>query len=188
MTAAVPKRFFAREADEVGAALIGMTLLVNGVGGRIVETESYDSEDPASHSFLGRRTPRNSVMYSAPGNAYVYFIYGMHWCLNFVCLPGSAVLIRALQPVEGLGTMKRRRGTKNVKQLCAGPGRLCQALAIDDALNGASVFAPPFTLISSKAKSDILVGTRIGLTKGQERQRRFGENNSAYLSRPFVSQ
>jgi DNA-3-methyladenine glycosylase len=179
-------RFFARPADDVGAALVGVTLLVKGVGGRIVETESYDSEDPASHSYLGRRTPRNVVMFGPPGSVYVYRIYGLHWCLNFVCLPGSAVLIRALEPVCGLSAMERRRGTTSIKKLCAGPGRLCQALAIDDAMNGAYGFALPFALTRHKARAEIVVGTRIGLTKGQERQRRFGEKGSPFLSRPFL--
>ncbi len=166
-------------------SLIGVNFHAKGIGGRIVETESYDPGDPASHSYLGRRTPRNAVMYGPPGHVYIYRIYGLHWCLNFVCLAGSAVLIRALEPVDGVALMKRRRGTTDARLLCSGPGRLCQALALDATTNGASLFAPPFTLSRGKGEVDVVVGRRIGLTKGQDRQRRFGEKGSLFLSKPF---
>ena len=179
------KRYFARHADEVAVSLIGVMLLVNGVGGRIVETESYDPEDPASHSYLYRRTTRNAVMFDGPGYAYVYRSYGLHWCLNFVCRGGSAVLIRAVEPIEGLGIMRGRRGMRDPHKLCAGPGRLCQALAIDASQNGTSLFAKPFTLYRRDRKVEIVSGPRIGISKAREAVRRFGEKDSAFLSRRF---
>jgi DNA-3-methyladenine glycosylase len=179
------ERYFARHANVVAPSLIGVILLVNGVGGRIVETESYDPEDPASHSYLYRRTARNAVMFERPGLAYVYRSYGLHWCLNFVCRGASAVLIRALEPVEALSTMKRRRGTKDPHKLCAGPGRLCQALAVDGSLNGASLFAEPFALYRRDGAVDIVSGPRIGISKAREALRRFGEKDSSFLSRRF---
>src|ERR1700752_2935259 len=124
--------FFARSGPTVAPALIGATLLLDGVGGVIVEVEAYDHEDPAAHGFRGR-TARNAAMFGPPGHAYVYRSYGMHWCLNFVCEGegiASAVLIRALKPLNGLATMRRRRGIDENRLLCAGPGRLCEALAI----------------------------------------------------------
>ncbi len=178
-------RFFARPPDDVAESLIGMNFHVKGIGGRIVETESYDPGDPASHSYLGRRTPRNAVMYGPPSHVYIYRIYGLHWCLNFVCVAGSAVLIRALEPVDGLAVMKRRRHTTNVRLLCSGPGRLCEALALGASVNGVSLFAPPFTLVRGTGKAEVVIGTRIGLTKGQERLRRYGEKGSPFLSKPF---
>jgi DNA-3-methyladenine glycosylase len=185
--ARLSRDFFARDVDIVGRALIGVVLLVDGIGGRIVETESYDPDDPASHSYALRRTPRNETMFGPPGHAYVYRSYGLHWMLNLVCLTGSAVLIRALEPMEGVDTMMRRRGTKQPQILCAGPGRLCQALKITDRLNGASLLRPPFALRSGADIAPVEVGTRIGLTKGVDRHRRFGLKDSRFLSKPFPS-
>lgn len=179
------QRYFARHADVVAPSLIGVTLLVNGVGGRIVETESYDPDDPASHTYLYRRTARNAVMFDLPGHAYVYRSYGLHWCLNFVCRGGSAVLIRALEPVEGEAIMKQRRGVQDMRTLCAGPGRLCQALAIDGSLNGASLLAKPFALHRRSGAVNSVSGPRIGITKAREAIRRFGEKDSVFLSRRF---
>jgi DNA-3-methyladenine glycosylase len=179
------ERYFARHADIVAVSLIGAVVLVNGVGGRIVETESYDPDDPASHSYLYKKTARNAVMFERPGLAYVYRSYGLHWCLNFVCRGGSAVLIRALEPIEGLGTMKRRRGVQEVRALCAGPGRLCEALAVDASLNGASLLAEPFALYRRRREVEIASGPRIGITKAREALRRFGEKDSPFLSRRF---
>src|SRR5882762_7558968 len=132
------KNFFNRSVHEVAPELIGATLLFNGVGGTIVEVEAYHHTDPAAHSY-GGATARNAVMFGPAGYAYVYRSYGIHWCVNFVCEPAgsaSAVLIRALAPEHGLATMRRRRGVADERLLCAGPGRLCQALGITDAQNG----------------------------------------------------
>ena len=181
----LPKHFFARDADTVARALIGTTLTVGGVGGIIVETESYDSTDPASHAFERRQTGRNAVMFGAPGHADVYRIYGMHWCLNFVCADVSAVLIRALEPRLGTAKMQARRGTEVERLLCSGPGRLCQALGISDAQNGKALTAPPFALYRATGTAEISVGPRIGLTKAVDLQRRFGLARSPFLSRRF---
>ena len=167
------KSFFEQPVDQVARALIGTVLLVGGVGGRIVETESYDADDPASHAYQMRRTERNATMLGPPARAYVYRSYGIHWCLNFVCQPGSAVLIRALEPLAGIAAMRRRRGTIKDSLLCAGPGRLCEALGIDRGFDGASLLRPPFALTLPESKPAILRGPRIGLTKAAERQRRF---------------
>jgi DNA-3-methyladenine glycosylase len=174
----------ARPPEEVARRLIGATLLVDGVGGRIVETEAYARDDPASHSHRGP-TPRNGAMFGAPGTAYVYRSYGIHWCFNVVCAPGAAVLLRALEPARGIEAMRRRRGLEDVRLLCAGPGRLAQALAIDAGLNAASLFHGRVTIRLSGAVPDIAEGPRIGITKAAERPWRFGEKGSRYLSRPF---
>jgi DNA-3-methyladenine glycosylase len=175
--------FFARPVDRVARELIGVTLAVEGCGGVIVETESYDTEDAASHAFEGRRTARNATMFGPPGRAYVYLSYGMHWCLNFTCGAGSAVLIRALQPTLGLERMAERRGLSDEKRLCAGPGRLCQALGITGAMNGAPLLRPPFALFEAEAKASVLTGTRIGITKARDLPRRFGMKGSKFLSK-----
>ena len=175
-------------ADPVAFAqkLIGALLLVDGVGGLIVETEAYDREDPASHAFNGQ-TPRNAVMFGPPGRAYIYWSYGIHWCLNFVCgeRVGGAVLIRALEPTAGLEAMRARRGTEPARSLCSGPGKLCQALAIDLRHNGLPLDSPPFQLEPPVAAWPIVAGPRIGLTRAIERPWRFGLAGSRYLSRPF---
>jgi DNA-3-methyladenine glycosylase len=177
--------FFQQPVDHVARGLIGALLLVNGIGGRIVETESYDGEDPASHAYRMRRTARNASMFGPPAHAYVYRSYGIHWCLNFVCRPGSAVLIRALEPLAGIAAMRRRRGTENDNLLCAGPGRLCQALGIDERLDGASLLRKPFSLALPEGHFPIQQGPRIGLTKAVELLRRFGHRDSRFLSRRF---
>jgi DNA-3-methyladenine glycosylase len=151
-----------------------------------VETESYDPEDPASHSYQYRRTARNAVMFDGPGRAYVYRSYGLHWCLNFVCSGGSAVLIRALEPVQSLAVMKRRRRTQDLRRLCAGPGRLCEALAVDGSLNGASLSSKPFALYHGDRVVEIVSGPRIGISKARDALRRFGERGSLFLSRGFL--
>lgn len=179
--------FFNRDVDRVARALIGAELSFRGVGGRIVETESYDTSDPASHAYGARRTPRNAAMFGPPGHAYVYRSYGIHWCLNFVCRDASAVLIRALEPTGGIARMRKRRGTDDVRALCAGPGRLCQALDITGAQDGASLLAPPFALHARGGTASVSVGVRIGLTKAKDLPRRFGLAGSPFLSRRFAA-
>ncbi|MDH7973778.1 DNA-3-methyladenine glycosylase [Sphingomonas sp. AR_OL41] len=175
--------FFARDVVTVARALIGTTLLVDGVGGTIVETEAYDASDPASHCF-GGRTARNASMFGPPGNAYVYRSYGLHWCLNFVCVPASGVLIRALEPTAGLARMIERRGTSEPRRLCAGPGRLCQALGIDIGLDGRSLDAPPFALAHGTRDGAVGAGPRIGISKAVDTPWRFWRDGSRFLSRP----
>ena len=166
-------------------ALLGIGIMVNGVGGIIVETEAYDSGDPAAYSFRGR-TKHNAVLFGSPGQAHVHKIYGLHWSLNFVAgVPGSAVLIRAIDPRWGLETMAERRGVSERRILCAGPGRLCQALAIDGALNGALFDKSPFRLYERNEEPDVLIGPRIGITKNADKPWRFGIANSPFLSKPF---
>jgi DNA-3-methyladenine glycosylase len=178
--------FFARDAVTVARALIGVRLLADGVGGIVVETEAYDSDDPASHAFNGQ-TKRNAVMFGPPGRAYVYRIYGAHWCLNAVCggRPRGAVLIRALEPTDGLALMAERRGTDDARLLCSGPGKLCQALGVTGAHDGALLDQPPFALFAADGPLDLAVGARIGLTKAVDTPWRFGAAGSPYLSRPF---
>jgi DNA-3-methyladenine glycosylase len=179
------RAFFDRACDLVARELVGAVLLVDGVGGTIVETESYDGADPASHSYPMRPTVRNAAMFGPPARAYVYRSYGIHWCLNFVCQPGSAVLVRSLIPEKGVRAMRRRRGTMSLKLLCAGPGRLCEALAVQGSLNGASLLTPPFSLLLKPMPAEIAIGTRIGITKAKDAQRRYGVRGSEYLSKQF---
>jgi len=181
---------FRASSSDVARRLIGATFLVNGVGGRIVETEAYDREDPASHSFAGP-TRRNAVMFGPPGRIYVYRSYGMHWCVNFVCREeghGAAVLIRALEPTTGIDIMRERRGQENIRLLCAGPGRVCQALGITGEHNGMAIGDPPFELLPPTAAVDVAkvaTGPRIGISKARDVPWRFGLPGSPFLSRPF---
>jgi DNA-3-methyladenine glycosylase len=179
--------FFARSVHQVAPDLIGATLLVNGVGGVIVELEAYHHTEPAAHSFRGP-TPRNMVMFGPAGFAYVYRSYGIHWCVNFVCEKtgsASAVLIRALQPTHGIPAMRRRRGLHDERSLCSGPGRLCEALGITDAHNGLALDAPPIALHARLGKVDVVTGLRIGITKAVELPWRYGLKGSKFLSKPF---
>jgi DNA-3-methyladenine glycosylase len=185
----LPKDFFARSVHEVAPDLIGVTLLVDGVGGPIVEVEAYDHEDPAAHGY-GGRTERNASMFGPPGHTYVYRSYGIHWCLNFVCEAegsASAVLIRALEPVHGLDAMRERRGLDDPRLLCAGPGRLCQALGITRAHDGLALDESPFELVAREAEPQIAAGPRIGITKAADRPWRYGIAGSRYLSRAMRS-
>ena len=181
---AIDRHFFDRPVLEVARELIGVTLLVDGVGGPLVEVEAYDQTDPASHSFAGP-TPRNAAMFGPPGHAYVYKIYGIHWCLNFVCQPGSAILVRAIEPVSGLDQMHDRRGGVAARQLCSGPGKLCQALGVTIAHNGRALDASPFILLAPDTPYNVLTGPRIGITKGVETPWRFVQRGSNYLSKPM---
>jgi DNA-3-methyladenine glycosylase len=177
--------FFARSVHEVAPDLIGVTLLAEGVGGPIVEVEAYDHEDPAAHGF-GGRTERNASMFGPPGHAYVYRSYGVHWCLNFVCEAegvASAVLIRALEPRYGLETMRARRGVDDERLLCAGPGRLCQALDVTGEHDGLPLDRPPFELLPRAEEPEIVAGLRVGITKAAEQPWRYGLEGSRYLSR-----
>ncbi len=178
---------FAGDAHIVARQLIGATLLVDGVGGRIVETEAYDREDPASHSHSGP-TARNAAMFGPPGRAYVYRSYGIHWCLNFVCREeghGAGVLIRAIEPLQGLDTMRERRGLHDDRLLCAGPGRVGEALAIVHAFNGHRLDRAPFQVRAASESTDVVVGPRIGISKAADVPWRFGLAGSRFLSRPF---
>jgi DNA-3-methyladenine glycosylase len=177
--------FFGRSVHEVAPDLIGVTLLVDGVGGRIVEVEAYDQEDPASHGHHGR-TARNAAMFGPPGHAYVYRSYGVHWCLNLVCggdgVP-EAVLIRALEPTSGLDLQRRRRGVEDVRALCSGPGKLCQALGITREHDGLALDVPPFELLERGEVPEIVTGPRIGITRATELSWRYMDAGSPYLSR-----
>ena len=179
----LPAGFFAREVAGVARALIGGLLLVDGVGGVIVETEAYDADDPASHCFRGP-TARNASMFGPPGRAYVYRSHGIHWCLNAVCLPGSGVLIRAIEPLSGLDRMAERRGLSEVRRLCAGPGRLCQALGIDGGLDGRPLDQSPFDLRPAAGPVEVSTGPRIGISRAVETPWRFCLVGSRFLSRP----
>jgi len=179
---------FAADAPDVARALIGATLRVDGVGGRIVETEAYDREDPASHSFAGP-TVRNQAMFGPPGRAYVYRSYGIHWCLNFVCREdghGAGVLIRALEPLAGIAAMRERRGLEDLRLLCSGPGKLGQALAITRELNGLALDRAPFEVLAAPAGVRIVTGPRIGISRGLDKPWRFGLAGSPFVSRRFA--
>ena len=174
-----------RDVLDVAPALIGWTLLIDGVGGTIVEVEAYREDDPASHSFGGPRG-RNVVMFGPPGHVYVYCSYGIHWCLNLVCEAegrGAAVLIRALEPTQGLDAMRERRGLADERLLCSGPGRLTQALGLTGDHNGLRVDQPPFQLLPPTASLEVVTDVRIGITKAAEQPWRFLAADSRYVSR-----
>jgi DNA-3-methyladenine glycosylase len=185
MAVRLKRSFFARSVHEVAPELIGATLLVHGVGGVIVEAEAYDQEDPASHGYRGR-TERNASMFGPPGYAYVYRSYGIHWCLNLVCEEdgrASAVLVRALEPTDGLEAMRTRRGLDDARLLCSGPGRLCQALGITREHDGLPLDRAPFELRAGAHDTDVGVGPRIGITHAADRPWRYVLAGSRYVSR-----
>jgi DNA-3-methyladenine glycosylase len=187
MPARLTRSFFDRSVHKVAPELIGATLLVDGVGGVIVELEAYHHTDPAAHSYNGR-TERNAVMFGPPGYVYVYRSYGIHWCLNFVCEAegsASAVLIRALAPTEGLAVMRRRRGLSEPRALCSGPGKLTEALSVTMKHNGLPLDRAPFELRARERKPEIVTGPRIGISKAVGLPWRFGLKGSPFLSKPF---
>ncbi len=177
-----------RSPHEVAPELIGAELYLDGVGGMIVELEAYDHEDPAAHGFGNRRTARNASMFLPGGAVYVYRSYGIHWCLNIVCAEegvAGAVLVRAIEPTRGVELMRQRRGVDDPRLLASGPGRLCQALGVTRAHDGLSVTEPPFELRERQAPVEVVIGTRIGITKAADRRWRYGLAGSRFVSRPF---
>jgi DNA-3-methyladenine glycosylase len=181
-----PQELLAGGLHDVARGLLGWTLLHDGVGGPIVEVEAYSPDEPASHAFRGR-TPRNGAMFGVPGTLYVYRSYGVHWCVNIACEPegiGAAVLLRALEPTSGLEAMRVRRGGVSDRLLCSGPGRLTQALAIDDTCDGLSVLERPFALVPPAAEVEIVATPRIGITKAVDLPWRYAVKGSRWTSRP----
>ena len=180
------REFFARSVHEVAPVIIGATFYVDGVGGRIVEVEAYDQTEPASHSYRGP-TGRNRSMFGPPGHAYVYRSYGIHWCVNLVCggPHASALLLRALEPLDGVDVMGERRGTTDPTLLCSGPGRLCQALGITGDHDGLPLDEPPFALHAAELPADVVTGPRVGISRATDLQWRYCLAGSGFLSRRF---
>jgi DNA-3-methyladenine glycosylase len=184
------REFFDRSVHEVARELIGCTVAVGATAGIIVETEAYDATDPACHAYIGR-TPRNEVLFGEPARAYVYLSYGIHSLLNFVAEPegsAAAVLIRALEPSEGVELMRERRGRGELEELCSGPGKLTEALGVGLELNGADLMAPPFELLAPEPGwegPEVVAGTRIGITKAAERPWRYCAADSRFVSKPW---
>jgi DNA-3-methyladenine glycosylase len=189
--ATLPVSFFERPADLVARELLG-TLIVSTIAGRrtsgrIVETEAYlGRDDPASHGYRDRRHAQNESLYGPPGSWYVYLSYGMHWCANLVCGPtghASAVLLRAIEPTEGIVTMRRRRAGVADRQLCSGPGRLCQALGITRSLDGRMMRRSDVTVRGVESLPEVVASPRIGITKAAEWPLRFVVRGSLWTSR-----
>jgi DNA-3-methyladenine glycosylase len=179
--------FFDRSVHEVARELIGYRLLYDGVGGTIVETESYERDDPACHAYVGL-TERTAVLFGPPGRAYVYLSYGIHSLLNFVCEPegdAAAVLVRALEPTDGLEAMRKRRGLEHDSELCSGPGKLTEALGITLAENDADLSRPPFAILPpSGDPPEVVTSPRVGITKAVGYPWRFSAAGSKFVSRP----
>jgi DNA-3-methyladenine glycosylase len=181
--------FFARTVHDVACDLIGCELYFDGAGGVIVETESYERDDPACHAYVGL-TPRTSTLFGPPGRAYVYLSYGIHSLLNAVAEPegsAAAVLIRALEPTAGIALMRERRGREELHELCSGPGKLTEALGVGLELNEAPLDAPPFRVLAppgGAAAPKVLAGPRIGITKAIEHPWRYCAAGSPHVSRP----
>lgn len=179
-----PLHIFQNPVETLARDLVGATLTLDNVGGIIVETEAYARDDPASHSFRGQ-TSRNAAMFGPPGTIYVYRSYGIHWCVNIVGRVGEAVLIRALEPTHGLETMRERRGQVDDRRLCKGPGCVTQALGIDARHNGDHLYKSPLKIELPAQATSIVIGQRIGISKGVDAPWRFGLAGNAFVSRPF---
>ena len=180
--------FFDRSVHLVARELIGCRLLYAGCGGTIVETESYERDDPACHAYAGL-TRRTETLFGPPGRAYVYLSYGIHSLLNAVAEPegeAAAALIRALEPTDGLGEMRARRGTRPDADLCSGPGKLTEALGVGLGDNDADLSADPFLLLAPEPgrEGEVVTGPRVGITKAVERPWRFSLAGSGFVSRP----
>jgi len=181
--------FFERSVHAVARDLVGCHLSYEGCGGTIVETESYERDDPACHAYVGL-TKRTATLFGPPGRAYVYLSYGIHSLLNAVAEPegaAAAVLIRALEPTAGLDAMRARRGERPDADLCSGPGKLTDALGIGLDANGADLFADPFLLLPPEPgwNGEVVTGPRVGITKAVERPWRFSLAGSPFVSRPI---
>jgi DNA-3-methyladenine glycosylase len=182
--------FYARSVHDVARDLIGCVVRHGETAGRIVETESYHMEEPACHAYVGL-TPRTRTLFGPPGRAYVYFSYGIHSLLNAVCEDegvGAAVLIRALEPVDGVDLMRARRGVESPQELCSGPGKLTQALGIGLADNDSSLVDGPIEVLPRTREPRIVVGERVGISKAVELPWRFCDASSPHVSRPWPAQ
>ena len=182
--------FYARSVHDVARDLVGCLVRHGETAGRIVETESYHMDEPACHAYVGL-TERTRTLFGPPGHAYVYFSYGIHSLLNAVAEPegtGAAVLIRALEPVDGLDVMRRRRGVERATELCSGPAKLTQALEIGLSLNGTSLLDGPIEVLERESQPRIAIGERIGITKAADLPWRFCDVDSAHVSRPWPAQ
>jgi DNA-3-methyladenine glycosylase len=182
--------FYARSVHDVARDLVGCVVRHGETAGRIVETESYHMEEPACHAYVGL-TERTRPLFGPPGHAYVYFSYGIHSLLNAVAEPegtGAAVLIRALEPVDGLDVMRMRRGVERATELCSGPAKLTQALEIGLSLNGSSLLDGPIEVLEREAQPRIAIGERVGITKAADLPWRFCDADSAHVSRPWPAQ
>jgi DNA-3-methyladenine glycosylase len=182
--------FFERSVHLVARELVGCRLFFAGCGGTIVETESYERDDPACHAYVGL-TDRTAVLFGPPGRAYVYLSYGIHSLLNFVAEPEgepAAVLIRALEPTAGVEEMRLRRGERPDRDLCSGPGKLTEALGVGLEQNGADLSQDPFLLLPPEDdwRAEVLTGPRIGITKAVDRPWRFCAAGNPNVSRPVL--